>query len=479
MVIVLGGGLSGLSAGYYLVKRFGKPAALFESSNRLGGWIRTENHQDKGFIFESGPRTIRPRGAAGANTLEMIEDLHLPTESIRSTHIAAKNRLIYAKGELCLLPNNLGGIFATRPPFSKPLYTALFHDLQASSKKIKYGDESIYSFVKRRFGSELADYAISPMICGICAGDAKEISVRFLMNDMFETEQQYGGVVKGFFLSKLKGRKEVRDGHINSPGIFAENMPSLYQRAVKERWSMYRLHDGLETLPKALETYLRSRNIEINLSSECNKIFFEDDGVRLKIRDTIVVAEHVISSIPSYRLAACVKDQHPGLAGQLLAIPYVNVAVVNLQYCTDNLLPQRGFGFLVPPVERRPILGVIFDSCCFEMGENTVLTVMMGGKWFEEYFGQNPTKKDLLDIALKEVEDILGICQEPRFSRVHILEKCIPQYNVGHKQVVEGIRRYIQHYNLNLSVCGAAYDGVGINDVIMSARTNVENLSFS
>lgn len=77
--------------------------------------------------------------------------------------------------------------FVRKAPFSQPLAAALLHDLCAKKKVLN--DESIYSFVERRFGRELADYAISPMICGICAGDAKEISVKFLMKSLFELEQ--------------------------------------------------------------------------------------------------------------------------------------------------------------------------------------------------------------------------------------------------------------------------------------------------
>lgn len=234
MPIVLGGGISGLSVGYYLLKKIGQPTAIFEASNRIGGWIRTEKHKD-GFIFEAGPRTIRPKGIQGANTLELIEQLQLPVEGIKSSHVAAKNRMIYAKGHLCMLPNSLGGAMKTMPPFSQPLMMAIWNDLKSGAKTIKYGDESIYDFVYRRFGPEIADYAISPMICGICAGDAKEISVRFLMNDLFETEQKYGGVVKGMFLSKLRSSKKVnkRQKDLNSLGLFAENEPPLYAEAKK------------------------------------------------------------------------------------------------------------------------------------------------------------------------------------------------------------------------------------------------------
>lgn len=472
MPIVLGGGLSGLSASYYLLKKFGQSTAIFEASTRVGGWIRTERYKDKGFLFEAGPRTIRPKGIPGANTLELIQELELPITGIKSSHAAARNRMIYAKGNLCTLPNSLVSALTTKPPFSQPLVMALWNDLKAETKKIKYGDESIYDFVRRRFGSEIADYAISPMICGICAGDAKEISVRFLMNDLFETEQQYGGVIKGVLMKTLNKSNTNKI----TPDLFADREPMLYTEAKKEKWSMYSVKNGLENLPKRMGEYLKAHNVEINLSSECTDMTFTDTGARLYIKDQEIEAEHVISSIPSYKLAACIKSQHPGLAGQLLAIPYVDVAVVNLQYNNSDVLRQKAFGFLVPPMERRPILGVIFDSCCFDMQDNTVLTVMMGGKWFEDYFGRNPTKKELLDIALNEVHRILGIQQEPKTTRVHILKKCIPQYNVGHKQRVDDIRRYIQRYKLPLSVCGSAYDGVGINDVILSARRSIEKL---
>lgn len=470
MAIVLGGGISGLSAGYYLLKKFQQPTAIFEASNRVGGWIRTEKHLDKGFKFEVGPRTIRPKGLQGANTLEMIEDLEIPLQGIKSSHVAAKNRMIYAKGNLCMLPNSLGGALRTIPPFSQPLIMAIWNDLKAGAKKIKYGDESIYDFVRRRFGCEIADYAISPMICGICAGDAKEISVRFLMNDLFEKEQKYGGVIKGIFMNSLNKRK-------NTSEITASNKEShLYTKAKKEKWSIYTLEDGMEALPNRLSEYLKSNNAEVYLSSECKDIVF-GKGARLTINEQEIETNHVISTIPSYQIAACLKNQHPGLAGQLQEIPYVDVAVINLQYSDSDLLQQPAFGFLVPPAEKRPILGVIFDSCCSDMQDNTVLTVMMGGKWFNQYFGTNPSQKDLLDIALQEIQKIIGIKEQPKTSRVHILRKCIPQYNIGHKQRVEDIRRYIKRYKLPLSLCGAAYDGIGINDVILSAKRSVEQLT--
>ncbi|KAH8265092.1 hypothetical protein KR044_009693 [Drosophila immigrans] len=470
---VLGGGISGLSAGYYLLRRFGKPLTIYEASPRVGGWIRSEWHKNQGFLFESGPRTIRPKGLPGANTLELVEELKLAIKPIPSRHPAARNRMLYAKGQICMLPNSAMGLVDVVPPFSKPLYRALIHDLTTDSIVAKNQDESIYDFAERRFGKEIAEYAISPMICGICAGDAHEISVRFLMETLFEHEQKFGGVLKGLLYSRFKNKAKLD----NVAGSKDES--SLCRRARQEKWAMYGLKDGLEQLPRTLRKYLEERDVNVQLNSKCHKLSFSSDGnAVMTIRNAEVPVSHVVSSLPAYQLAQLVKVQHPLLAAQLISIPYVDVVVVNLQYDSNQLLQYDGFGLLVPPVENLPVLGIIFDSCCFDMAGNTVITVMMGGRWFNKWFGNQPqaSQKDMRDVAQRQVRQILRIKDEPNFSRVHTLYKCIPQYTVGHKRRVESIKDYITRHNLPLSLCGAAYDGVGINDVILSARRQVENL---
>ncbi|XP_017143359.1 protoporphyrinogen oxidase [Drosophila miranda] len=457
---VLGGGLSGLSAGYYLLRRFGNPLTIYEASPRVGGWIRTEARRDRDFIFETGPRTIRPVGIPGANTLELMEELQLPLKPIPRSHVAARNRMLYAKGQLCMLPNSPRGLFGVKPPFTQPLYKALLHDLFTGRTLARNGDESIYSFAERRFGKEIAEYAISPMICGICAGDAKQISVRFLMEELFEKEQKYGGVLKGTLYARFEDN-------------LGQDQPKLHVQDLQEKWAMYSIEGGLEVLPRAMRKYLGQHNVNVQLNNACKALTFSKSGVRMSLRNADVPVDHVVSSLPAYKLAPLLKPQHPSLCEQLLEIPYVDVVVVNIQY-NGNQLKQDGFGLLVPPVEKLPILGIIFDSCCFDMNGNTVLTVMMGGHWFDQWFGHQPSQKQILDIATKYVRQILDIQEEPNFSRVHILLKCIPQYTVGHKERVKRIRKYLKDYKLPLSLCGAAFDGVGINDVILSARRQVD-----
>lgn len=464
-ISILGGGISGLSAAFYLSKlRQASAVSLYEAGSTFGGWIKSDKRD--GYIFEAGPRTIRPKGIAGNATLELIEllDLKKKVQPIRSNHPAAKNRMIYAKGELCPLPSDIEGAIKVIPPFTKPLYHAGVKDFFGRKSKKPMIDESIYDFTNRRFGKEVADYLISAMICGICAGDAKEISVKFLMKNIFETEQKFGSVTRGMLTDYLlNGKNRLRP---------KEFKPShLFEKAKSEAWAIYTLEGGLQTLPDTIvEKLSEPGTVSLNSNAKCERIKFEVGGpVQLTVNGSNFTTDHLISSVPSHRLGQMVKHQHPKLSEELQMIKSVDVAVINLYYEHD-LLEWEGFGLLVPPMEKLPILGIIFDSSCFNLTGKTVLTVMCGGKWFNELFGKNPSEQQLLDVALENVKKILGIDEKPDHAKVNILRECIPQYVVGHHDRVERIRKYIEENKLPLSLCGASYDGVGVNDVILSAQ---------
>ncbi|CAG9795366.1 unnamed protein product [Diatraea saccharalis] len=467
MAAILGGGLGGLSTGYYLLKNNiinnnNLKLFLLEATNFCGGWIKSIKTKD--YIFEQGPRTIRPKGIVGLNTLNMIQDLGLSEHivPIRPDHPAAKNRMIYAKNNLHLLPSSLKSMFRKITPFSKPLIFALLNDIKQPNKHLQ--DDSIYNFVERRFGKEIADYAVSPMICGICAGDAKEISVKFLMKTLFEWEQTHGGVVKGMIRSLFKPNSDED-----------LELSDLARKSQEEKWNVYTIRGGLDIFPLTLHNYLKENDVNIKLNTKIEEIEFVDSGtVVLKdIAGERTEVNHVYSSIPAYSLANLVSNQHPELAQDLRDIPFVTVGIVNLHFATDKSLITPAFGFLVPPIENSPILGVVFDSCCIPDQNGTVLTVMLGGRWFKEKFGDDVKVTTLYDIAVKEISSILNITEKPSAYNVNILHRCIPQYVIGHYERVDKIRQYIKDKNLPISLVGSSYDGVGINDVIYSAKTQV------
>ena len=102
---------------------------------------------------------------------------------------------------------------------------------------------------------------------------------------------------------------------------------------------------------------------------------------------------------------------------------------------------------------------------------------MMGGAWYEKYFGACSTQEHLLSVALNQVKSILNIKEEPIASNVAILKDCIPQYLVGHNERLQKIKNYISEHKLPLYLCGASYDGVGVNDVIFSAKKAVSSIA--
>lgn len=477
MPVILGGGITGLSAGYYLTKYATKksPIKIFEASNRYGGWIKTEiSAYDKSIRFESGPRTIRPKGVKGINTLQLISDLSMHKDVLPITwkHPAARNRMICVDDKLHLLPTSIFAMLKVTPPFSKPIISALFHDFTNKTTH-SLNDDSIYNFTARRFGDEMAKYIVSSMICGICAGDAKKISVKFLMKELFEYEKKYGNVCSGLMAKLLTNFGKMKA--VES----AESAPSaLVERSIKEKWSIYSLKNGIEMLPQKLVDYLAQNAVELNKNSKCDRIDFDGETAFVSVNGQEHKTNSLICSLPTFEIGRLLKKQHPLLANDLLSINYVDVAVVNLQYSSTNILPTPAFGFLIPPSEGSPILGVIYDSCCFHMNENTVLTVMISGKWINERLHQNNIEEMLLKLAIEFIRRIFKTIKLPEDYRVNILRKCIPQYEIGHYDKIDRICQYIEEHKLPIRLCGSAYDGVGVNDVIYSAKQAVKSMKI-
>lgn len=467
MVIVLGGGIGGLSAAFYLLKNTKQIPRVFEASPRIGGWIKTNfSANDQKVRFENGPRTIRPVGLRGLNTLALCSELNLDDEvlSIPFSHPAAKNRMLAIENKLCPLPSSIMSMFRKLEPFEKPLVHALWNDYRNNYQGDRLQDDSIYNFTARRFGDDIAKYLVSAMVCGICAGDAKQISVKFLMEKFFRYEQEFGSVCNGI-ISNMFTKNENQA---------IEPKSKLIEKYKTEKWSIYSMRNGLETLPLRLAEYLRNKSVKIDVNSPCEHLEVNKASNLVVVNGKEHKSNCVVSSLPAFELGRLLIKQHPELAEELVAIPYVDVAVVNLQF-KGNLIRTPGFGFLVPPCENRSILGVIYDSSCFDMGDNTVFTVMMGGKWFNEKFGKNITENKILEIAVKEVTATLKINPDELIeAKVNILRRCIPQYVIGHHDRIQKIQKYIRDNELPLYLCGSAFDGVGVNDVIYSAKNAVK-----
>lgn len=461
-VAVLGGGISGLAASYYLkVLNPATRVVVIEASHRLGGWINSTSFDD-GTVYEGGPRTLRVAGNAGANTLALAESLGLTEKIIHVTydHPSTKNRMIQVDGKLHKLPNSLKMLLTKQPPFSRPLALSALTDLRA--KKVVNSDESLFSFVNRRFGLEVAKYAVDPLARGIFAGNARDLSVTAIAGRMHKVEQKYGSALVGMLLDRKNSEK-------SDPTLLKSE---LVQRARREKWAVWSLEGGLETLVETIAKKVEDNGVEIrknlpvsNIKQKGKKLIVETEGNHVEV-------ERIVSCIPSKILGEALRTTKPDLSTLLAYIPYVTTGVVTLEF-SGQVLNDEAFGYLVPSSEPSKVLGVIFDTCTFPQGDRTILTVMMGGYWFKELFGDNPSHENLLDVALREVKNTLKISSSPVRHRVNILHDCIPQYVVGHSEVISNSRKLIKEENIPLTLAGYSYDGVGVNDAIMSAKRAV------
>jgi len=464
---ILGGGVAGLAAAHYALQSSAySRIVLVESRPRLGGWVRTIRHSD-GVLYEKGPRTVRPAGQAGANTLALVNSLGL-ADSVRPvtySQPAATNRLVLLDNKLHSLPSSLGSLFTTRPPFSRPLALAAVRDLLAP--RVKCEDTSLHEFVSRRLGPELAEIAVSALVRGICAGDSREVSVHFIARHLHQLEQTWGRVSLGLARDWLAAW--VRPGQET-----VEEQEELVRRARGEHWAVWGLQNGLETLVETLRDSVTSRGVEVVTGAEVSPV--ETDGARLVISgdglQSSITADKLVLAVPAFQAARLLSRLSPDLSDLLAQIPFVNVAVVNMEFKGRQVLDHEGFGFLVPSSQPQPLLGCIYDTCTFPQGNRTLLTVMTGGAWYQSMVGDS-SAKEVEQQMVEEVRRILNISSRPVRSHTSLLAQCIAQYTVGHSARLTRARQIIQERGLGLALAGSSYDGVGINDTIMSAKHSV------
>uniref|UniRef100_H3A3Z4 Protoporphyrinogen oxidase n=1 Tax=Latimeria chalumnae TaxID=7897 RepID=H3A3Z4_LATCH len=471
-VVVTGAGISGLAACCHLAKyAHGTKVILLEASDRLGGWLHS-TRTERGAVFEHGPRGIRPAGPVGKNTLKLVSDLGLENDilPVPGDHPASQNRYLYVDGKIHKLPSSIGSILQTSPPFTKPIIGSILKELMVRREKTP--DETVHAFMQRRFGKELADIAVDSLCRGVFAGDCRKLSVRSCFPMLYNAEQKYGSVVLGMLF-----------GGGNCPSPRNSGLPIVTTKKSWGRWSL-----TFKRNSKALPS-LSNYSFKLSILYYSMHVLVMPEfrlfnvSIRVvKLQDGTIKADHVISATSAKALSFMLPPSMDALTEELRQILSATVAVVNLEY-EGSVLPFVGFGHLVPSLEDACVLGIIYDSVSYPQqnrtgAPTTRLTVMMGGAWFLEQIG-DPDKisqDHLLKVAMEAVRCHLGVQTDPLYSITHIQKECIPQYTVGHWKRLENITNYLHHSKVPLSVVGASYQGVSVNDCIYFAQLAVDKL---
>jgi len=296
------------------------------------------------------------------------------------------------------------------------------------------------------------------------------------MRSLQEYEQRYGSVVLGMLIRRLFDTKLASDTAIEIPGHETIGFSSISTTCVKENWALWGFENGTEQLVHKLEEQLNQQNVDILKNCNVTKIDFKNG--RISYNKDELHCDQIVSAIPAWELCSLLRksDQYPDLEETLSSIQGIDVIVTNVMYRNPDVHTEEAFGFLVPSgeVKNTPgiegLLGVVFDSCAFDQGGSTVLTVM---SW--------PTKDTVDDASirktvLKYLRITMSITAEPDEVFISRSNSCIPQYLVGHYERVEAARALIKGHGLPLVVAGASYDGVSVNDCIYSGRRTAEYL---
>jgi oxygen-dependent protoporphyrinogen oxidase len=446
-VLVVGGGISGLSLAYFLSR--GAPrlqVELAEAEARLGGVLGTET--EAGFVFERGPHGFLDNVP---ETLELVRELGLEARLL-SPSPAAKKRYVLRRGRLSPLP--AGPLDFLRSPLLSWRGKLRLLSEPWRGRPRSDQDESLASFARRRLGNEAASVLVDALQTGIYAGDIERLSVASAFPRLASMEREHGGLFRALW----RARKARRAGAGGSPRPVSPAAASLRS-----------FRGGLGELVQALGDRLGDR---VQLRCGVESLSPEGGSVRVVLcNGKAEEFDAVVVALPAPRAAGLFSASRPALAQGLEELCYAPVAVVCLGYRRDEVAhPLDGFGFLVPREEGLASLGMIWASSVFpeHAPQGCVsLRALAGGARHPEVVGR--TAPQIEDLVVRELGPLIGLSGEPLVRRVYRYAQGIPQYNVGHGARLERIEAERRAF-AGLYLTGNAYRGVGINDCVRESR---------
>lgn len=432
--VVLGGGISGLTSAFLLALS-GVDVVVMEASERPGGCITTWSKD--GWLFELGPNTV----LNNAHEIDRLCTMTGVLEDRIGSPRTGKIRYIAKKGRLVRLP---GGplSFLTTPLFSFPSKLGLLREPFIKPAPPDR-EETIAEFTQRRLGGDLLNYAVGPFVSGVYAGDPARLSVKHATGKIYNLEQQHGSLIRGAFAKKK--------GPAPAGGLFT-------------------FRKGLASLPDALAGALGNgylggtQALSVQRDDGGYIVEAQQDGTRWAVH-----ARAVISALPAVPASNVFKPMDSGFSGTIRKLPYANVATVCLGVKRSDVAHSlEGFGFLVPEVERRHILGCLFTSSLFpgRAPEGfAALTIYLGGAMHPERVEDEDTV--VLEKTLNDLQTFIGYKGEPVIARVERWRPAIPQYNMGHGLFKESAAG-VETANPGVFISGNLLNGVSVGYCIQN-----------
>ena len=450
-VAIIGGGITGLTAAFYLQRR-NIPVTLYEASGRVGGVIQSL-HQN-GYLAEFGPNTILETSPKIA---QLIRDAGLEARKLNPDP-KAENRYVVRYGRPIAMPGSPLGFFTTNLFTLRAKWAVLCEPFVPARHDGR--EESIAEFVVRRLGQEFLDHAIDALVAGIYAGDPHKLSVQQAFPKLAQLEAQYGSLIKGQILG---ARERKKRGEV-----------------AKDRAPKFSFDEGLQVLPDTLREILGDA---VQLNTAVTRLTQTADGwtvaLRKEGRETSAGHSAVIYCGTAHRLAELpIESKTPVSVAKLSEIRYPPVASVVLGFRREDVThPLDGFGRLIPKAAGFKILGSIFSSSLFPNrapAGHVTLTSYVGGERYPELASLPPD--ELFKITCADLKVLLGIRGEPTFQHCVFYPKAIPQYNVGYGRFRD-LMNEVEAKAPGLFLAGHYRDGISLSDSIVSGCNVAERVA--
>ncbi|MFP6587626.1 MAG: protoporphyrinogen oxidase [Pirellulaceae bacterium] len=461
-IAIVGAGITGLSAAYYLQQQ--RPdlnITLLESSDKAGGILQTVERN--GFLVELGPDMFTTRDS---EAVELCGELGIEDQLI-STNKDHRGAYIICRGKLCkmplgwtmMTPTRMGAILKT-PLLSWKGKLRVFAEVFIPRKK-SGGDESLASFTRRRLGQEALERIIQPLISGIYTADPEKLSMQATLADFLAMERTGKGLIR-------EGIKQLR-----SQSSQESSSGARYGAFVAPKY-------GMQSIIAALTKQLKTNTLK--LGQRVKQLEFKNDAWQLTIEQdtqgtTTRQFDRLLLTTSSQITGRLLQDAYPELSKLIAHIPLAGVAIVTMGYrFCDIDHPLDAFGVVVPQTENRPLIAISMASQKFAgraPQDSVLFRIFAGGALQPELLQWG--EDQLIESAKQQLRELLGVNGKPIFTQVARWENNMPQYHVGHVELVDKIELELSK-TPNLEIAGNAYRGVGIPLCIRNSKSAVKRL---
>ena len=569
-VTIVGGGLTGLTAAYYL--GHAKPEwtiTLYEQAPRFGGKIQTQHVDD--FVVELGPDSYLGRKT---EMTDLVHDLGLGDTLVSNETGQA---FVYDKGSIHPIPGgSIMGIPTEMMPFVKATLISWPGKLRAGLDYFKKpyqldenGDVSIGHFFKYHLGQEMMDKLIEPLLAGIYGGDIYKISLLSTFPHFIQVEQKYGNMVKGMMAAKMSHSKagvskaakgavtegdvpragkgtmtdrqfesheakisqdrsagnsvsgsshvtktssnpqsakaqadmENRKGTAAQSGMFRQltgGLESVITAIVEAMPSNVHLHtgtlvsdiryvDGIYSIDvvnqyndscgcQSTADSVNTDSISTDFINADNSLNESNSATEALLDKAPVMADHVIISTPPATYRQWFKDDQGFDFLRSMEQSSCAIAIMSFDKSTfDGDL--KGSGLLITRNTDTPLTACTILNQKWPQttpDDKVVLRVFIGKPGNDVV--ERLSEEELSELAVKEIQHIMGFSVKPEWVRINRLIHCMPQYNVGHRAGIKAVREHVAEHYPNLHLIGTPFDGIGIPDGVKQAKELVEKL---